>query len=135
MPQVAQRYRLNPDQTLDYYLRTPSGQMVQASTVASLADSVVPESINRFQQLNAAKIQGVFAPGLSQQQVLDFMRQTLHEVASAGYSADYAGQSRQFQQESGGFVFIMLFAVVIIFLALSVQFNSFRDPLIILVSV
>jgi len=135
MPQVAQRYRLNPEQTLDYYLRTPSGQMVQASTVASLADSVVPESINRFQQLNAAKIQGVFAPGLSQQQVLDFMRQTLQEVASAGYSADYAGQSRQFEQESGGFVFIMLFAVVIIFLALSVQFNSFRDPLIILVSV
>ncbi|MDQ6978764.1 MAG: efflux RND transporter permease subunit, partial [Mariprofundaceae bacterium] len=135
MPQVAQRYRLNPEQTLDYYLRTPSGQMVQAATVASLADSVVPQSINRFQQLNAAKIQGVFAPGLSQQDILDFMRQTLQAVASAGYSADYAGQSRQFAQESGGFVFIMLFAVVIIFLALSVQFNSFRDPLIILVSV
>ncbi len=109
--------------------------MVQASTFATIEHSVVPESINRFQQLNSATISGVYAPGVSQQQVLDFMQQMLNELAPAGYSVDYAGGSRQYMQESGGFVFTMLFAIVIVFLALAIQFNSFRDPLVILVSV
>ena len=135
MPQVAQVERLNPEQVLDYYVRTPSGKMVKASTFASIEQSVVPESINRFQQLNSATISGVYAPGVSQQQVLDFMQKTLKELAPAGYSVDYAGGSRQYMQESGGFVFTMLFAIVIVFLALAIQFNSFRDPMVILVSV
>jgi len=135
MPQVAQAVRLNPEQVLDYYIRTPDGAMIQASTVASISHQVVPESINRFQQLNSATISGVYAGGLSQQQVLDFMQKTLNEVAPSGYSVDYAGPSRQFVQESGGFVYMMLMAIVIVFLALSVQFNSFRDPMVILVSV
>ncbi len=135
MPQVAQVARLNPEQVLDYYIRAGDGTMIPASTVATISHEVVPESINHFQQLNSATISGVYAGGLSQQQVLDFMRQTLHDVASSGYGVDFSGQSRQFVQESGGFVFTMLFAVVIVFLALSIQFNSFRDPLVILVSV
>jgi multidrug efflux pump len=135
MPQVAQQDRLNPEQVLEYYVRTPSGEMVQAATFATIEQSVVPESINRFQQLNSATISGVYAPGVSQQQVLDFMRQVLSELAPAGYSVDYAGGSRQYMQESGGFVFTMLFAIVIVFLALAIQFNSFRDPFVILVSV
>jgi len=135
MPQVAQEHRLNPEQVLDYYIRTPTGAMIPASTVASIAYEVVPESINRFQQLNSATISGVYAPGVSQQQVLDFMLLTLNQEAPSGYSADYVGPSRQYMQESGGFVYTMLFAIVIVFLALSIQFNSFRDPLVILVSV
>ncbi|MDX8412454.1 MAG: efflux RND transporter permease subunit [Mariprofundales bacterium] len=135
MPQVAQTDRLNPEQVLDYFIRTPSGAMISASTIASITHQVVPESINRFQQLNSATISGVYAPGVSQKQVLDFMTKTLGEVAPSGYSIDYAGPSRQYMQESGGFVFTMLFAIVIVFLALSIQFNSFRDPMIILVSV
>jgi len=135
MPQVAQEHRLNPEQVLDYYIRTPSGEMISASTIASISYEVVPESINRFQQLNSATISGVYAPGISQQEVLDFMQQALDEAAPTGYSPDYAGPSRQYMQESGGFVFTMLFAIVIVFLALSIQFNSFRDPLVILVSV
>jgi len=135
MPQVAQVVRLNPEQVLDYYLRTPDGAMVPVSTVATLTHEVVPESINHFQQLNSATVSGVFAGGLSQQQVLDFMTRTLHEVAPTGYAIDYAGQTRQFVQESGGFVYMMLLAIVIVYLALSIQFNSFRDPLVILVSV
>jgi len=63
------------------------------------------------------------------------MRNALKEIVPSGYSVDYSGQSRQFMQESGGFVFTMLFALVIVFLALSIQFNSFRDPIVILVSV
>ncbi len=135
MPQVAQMDRLNPEQVLNYYIRSPSGKMISAETIASISHEVVPESINRFQQLNSATISGVYAPGVSQQQVLDFMLQALNEAAPTGYSADYAGSSRQYMQESGGFVFTMLFAIVIVFLALSIQFNSFRDPLVILVSV
>jgi len=135
MPQVAQQDRLNPEQVLDYHIRTAGGSMIPASTVASISDKIVPESINRFQQLNSATIQGVYAGGISQKQVLDFMANALHEVAPSGYTMDYAGPSRQFMQESGGFVFTMLFAIVIVFLALSIQFNSFRDPLVILVSV
>ncbi len=135
IPQVLQESRLNPEQVLDYYIRAADGTVIPASTVASITHEVVPESINHFQQLNSATVQGVYAPGISQQQVLDFMRQTLKEVAPAGYTADYSGQSRQFMQESGGFVFTMMFAIVIVFLALSIQFNSFRDPVVILVSV
>lgn len=135
MPQVAQQDRLNPEQVLNYHIKTKDGSMIPASTVASISNKIVPESINHFQQLNSATIQGVYAGGISQQQVLDFMANALEEVAPSGYTMDYAGPSRQFMQESGGFVFTMLFAIVIVFLALSIQFNSFRDPLVILVSV
>jgi multidrug efflux pump len=77
----------------------------------------------------------VIGPGVSLGQALQFMQDTLQEVAPSGYAADYAGQSRQFEQESGGFLVTMLFAIIIVFLALSAQFESFRDPIVILVSV
>jgi multidrug efflux pump len=133
--QVAQVDRLNPDQLDNYYIKTPGGQMIPASTVAHLTYQTVPESINHFQQLNSATISGVIAPSVSLGQALQFMRDTLQQVAPSGYAADYAGQSRQFQQESGGFLVTMFFAIIIVFLALSAQFESFRDPLVILVAV
>jgi multidrug efflux pump len=133
--QVAQVDRLNPDQLDNYYIKTPEGGMIPASTIAHLTFQTVPESINHFQQLNSATIQGVIGPGVSLGQALQFMRDTLQEVAPSGYAADYAGQSRQFQQESGGFLVTMLFAIIIVFLALAAQFESFRDPIVILVSV
>jgi len=135
IPQVLQRDRLNPDQVLDYQVRTPDRTMLPASTVASFQRQVAPEAINRFQQLNSATISGVFSPSVSQAQVLDFMRRTLLEVAPTGYQIDHSGVSRQFVQESGGFLITMVFAIIIVFLALAAQFNSFRDPVIILVSV
>jgi multidrug efflux pump len=133
IPQVLQVNRLNPSQVLDYYIKTPSAGLIPLRTVASLKYDVVPESITRFQQLNSVTISGV--SGVSQGEVLQFLRDTLHEVAPTGYSVDYAGQSRQYMQESGGFLVTMLFAVVIVFLALSALFESFRDPVVILVSV
>ena len=135
IPQVKQADRLNPDQILDYYIRTPSGQMIQARTVASIQQRVVPQSINHFQQLNSATISGVSTPFISQADLLEFMRQTLKEVAPSGYSMDYAGPSRQFMAESGGFLVTMFFAILIVFLVLAAQFESFRDPIVILVSV
>ncbi len=133
IPQVLQKDRMNASQVLDFYLRTPDGSLVTASTVASLKTSVVPQAINRFQQLNSATIGGV--SGASQGEALTFLTKTLHEVAPSGYNVDYAGQSRQFVRGSGGFIATLIFAIIIVFLALSAQFESFRDPVVILVSV
>src|SRR6185369_16575640 len=133
IPQVLQADRLNPDQVLDYYVRAPNGSVIPASTVASIKNEIVPQSINRFQQLNSATISG--ATGMSQGEALQFLRDAIAEVAPSGYSVDYAGQSRQFVQESGGFGTTLLFAIIIVFLALAAQFNSLRDPIVILVSV
>jgi multidrug efflux pump len=133
IPQVLQADRLNPNQVLDYYVRAPGGPVFPASTVASLKNQVVPESINRFQQLNSATLSG--ATGMAQGDALKFLQDTLTEVAPSGYHLDYSGQSRQFVQESGGFAQTLLFAVIIVFLALAAQFNSLRDPIVILVSV
>jgi len=133
IPQVLQKDRLNPSQVLDYYVHGGDGSLIQAGTLASITTSTVPESINHFQQLNAATISG--APGVSQATALKFLRDTLAEIAPSGYTADYAGQSRQFMLGSGSFMVTLLFALVIVYLALAAQFESFRDPTVILVSV
>ncbi|HKT73592.1 MAG TPA: efflux RND transporter permease subunit [Steroidobacteraceae bacterium] len=133
IPQVLQKDRLNPSQVLDYYLRAGDGTLVPASTVAHLESGTVPEAINHFQQLNSATIAG--SPGVSQMDALQFLRNALHEVAPAGYNVDYSGQSRQFVRGSSGFLVTLLFALVIVYLALAAQFESLRDPAVILVSV
>jgi multidrug efflux pump len=133
IPQVLQVDRLNPDNLLDFYIKTPAGDLIQTSTIASITNSVVPESVNHFQQLNSATISGV--AGVSQGEALEIMRAALKEVAPSGYTVDYSGQSRQFVHESGGFVGTLAFAIIIVFLALAAQFESFRDPIVILVSV
>ncbi len=133
IPQVLQADRLNPDQVLNYYIGLPNGSVIPASTVATIKHEVVPRSLNHFQQLNAATISGV--SGMSQGDALTYLSGLVKEVAPTGYTVDYAGQSRQFSQESGGFGATLLFAVIIVFLALAAQFNSLRDPIVILVSV
>jgi multidrug efflux pump len=133
IPQVLQKDRLNPSQVLDYYVRGGDGSLIQASTMAHITTSTVPESINHFQQLNSATISG--APGVSQATALKFLRDTLQAIAPSGYTADYSGQSRQFMLGSGSFVVTLFFALIIVYLALAAQFESFRDPAVILVSV
>ncbi len=135
IPQVEQRFRLNPDQLRHYYLRSQSGGMVPLSSVVHLESTVQPESINHFQQLNSATIQGVPLPFVSQGQALEDLKLLAQRTLPAGYTYDFSGPSRQFEQESGGLVLTFFFALVIIFLALAAQFESFRDPIIILISV
>jgi multidrug efflux pump len=135
IPQVEQRYRLNADQVLDYYIKTSDGTAVPLSTVASLNTTTVPESLNHFQQVNAATISGVAAPGVITGEALATLKAIADKSLPKGYTIDYGGQSRQFVQEASGFAATFGFALIIIFLALSAQFESFRDPLIILVSV
>lgn len=135
IPQVEQRQRLNADQVLDYYIKTSDGTAVPLSTVASLKTTTVPQSLNHFQQVNAATISGVAMPGVITGEALATLKEIADRTLPKGYTIDYGGQSRQFIQESSGFAATFGFALIIIFLALSAQFESFRDPLIILVSV
>jgi multidrug efflux pump len=135
IPQVQQRFRLNPEQVLNYYIRTAGGAPVPLSTVATISTRVVPESLNHFQQVNDAMIQGVTAPGVSLGTAVAFLQDLAARELPPGYQVDYGGLSRQFVQESGGFVFTFGFALIIIYLSLAALFESFRDPLIILVSV
>jgi multidrug efflux pump len=135
IPQVMRRDRLNADQLKDYYINTASGEAVPVSTIASLRTAVVPESLNRFQQLNSATISAVTVPGVTLGAGLATLRDISSEVLPKGYSIDYAGQSRQYVQESAALLVTFFFALVIIFLALAALFESFRDPFIVLVSV
>lgn len=135
IPQVQQRSRLNTDQLLNYYIRTADGTPIPLSTVARITTKTVPESLNHFQQLNSATIQGVAMPGVAQGDALNYLKDLAARTLPPGYSVDYAGPSRQFIQESSGFVATFAFALIIIFLSLAALFESFRDPLIILVSV
>jgi multidrug efflux pump len=135
IPQVQQRYRLNARQLLDYYIRTGDGSLVPLSTIASIKTSTVPESLNHFQQLNSATIPGVAMPGVAQGDALTYLQNLSKRVLPEGYSIDYGGLSRQYIQETSGFLTTFGFALIIIFLALAALFESFRDPVIILVSV
>ncbi|MDE2166588.1 MAG: efflux RND transporter permease subunit [Alphaproteobacteria bacterium] len=135
IPQVQQVSRLNSDQLLHYYIKAADGTPVPLSTVAHIETAAIPESINHFQQLNSATIQGVALPGVALGTALATLKDLAGRTLPPGYSIDYAGTSRQFIQESGGFVATFAFALIIIFLALAALFESFRDPVIILVSV
>ena len=134
IPQVRQNDRLTTEQLLGYYIRTSDNSMVPLSTVAHLDHKTVPETLNHFQEINAATISGVAMPGVAMGDALATLKD-LAKSLPAGYSVDFGGASRQTEQESGGFVATFLFALIIVFLALAALFNSFVDPIIILVSV
>ena len=129
IPQVERDQRLNPDQLLNYHVRGPDGQLIPLSTIATLKESVQPRTLNRFQQLNAVKITGV---GPSVDAALTKLEAKAREILPPDYSIDYGGQSRQLRTEGGALWKAGLLALILIFLVLAAQFNSFRDPFIIL---
>lgn len=135
IPQVEQKFRLNTKQLLDYYIKASDGSTVPLSTVAKIVSKTVPESLNHFQQINSATVSGVAAPGVSMGEALDTLKQLAATTLPRDYSVDFGGASRQQEQESNGFVAMFGFALIIIFLSLAALFNSFRDPLVILLSV
>ncbi|HEX9850692.1 efflux RND transporter permease subunit [Candidatus Deferrimicrobium sp.] len=130
IPQIQRVNRLNPDQLRDVYVTGPGGRLVPVSTVATLRESVVPRSLNRFQQLNAVKISGVAVRPLDE--ALRYMEDEAAKILPKGYVIDYTGESRQLRTEGGKFLPAFGLAIVLIFLVLAAQFNSFRDPLVIL---
>jgi multidrug efflux pump len=135
IPQVVRSARLNVAQLNNYYVTAQNGINVPLSAIATISTTVIPESINHFQQQNSATIQGVPSPGVTEAQALLTLQQLSAKILSPDDNMDYGGEMRQYVQENSGFILTFAFAVVIIFLSLSALFNSFRDPLIILVSV
>ncbi len=135
IPQVRDEFRREGDQLNQYYIRTGTGETVPLSTVVSFSERTQPSQLTQFQQLNAATIQGVPRPGVSLGDALDFLNQKAEELFPGGFYANYAGESRQFAQEGSAMMITFFFALLVIYLVLAAQFESFRDPLIILVSV
>ncbi len=130
IPQIERIGRLNPDQLEDLYVSGPDGRLVPLSTVATLKESVVPRSLNRFQQLNAVKISGVAVRPLDE--ALRFLEDEAANLLPKGYTLDYTGESRQLRGEGNKFLPAFALAIALIFLVLAAQFNSFRDPFVIL---
>lgn len=130
IPQIQRIDRLNPEQLQRMYVTGLNGQMVPLSSVADLKNSTVPRSLNRFQQLNAVKISGVSVRPLDE--ALQFLEKEAALILPTGYVVDYTGESRQLRSEGNRFVPAFILAVVLIFLVLAAQFNSFRDPFVIL---
>ncbi|MEJ2228228.1 MAG: efflux RND transporter permease subunit [Alphaproteobacteria bacterium] len=135
IPQVQRSDRLNTDQILNYYIGTVDGVPVPLSTVAKITTKTVPQSLNHFQQLNSSTVQGIMMPGVSQHEALTYLQNLAARILPQGYSVDYGGQSRQYMQESSSFLVTLAFSTIIIFLSLAALFESFRAPIIILVSV
>lgn len=133
--QVQRSDRLNAQQLTNYYTRTRTGELIPLSTLVTLKESAQPQVLNRFQQLNAVGIIFAPRPGVSKGEALAVLEQAAKEVLPQGYSVDYAGESRQFKQEGTTMLVTLLFALIIIFLVLSAQFESFRDALIMLITV
>jgi len=133
--QASQGFRLTKEWLERYYLRTTSGDLVPMSTVISVKKQVKPNNLKQFQQLNSVTIQGFVMPPNTLGTGLEFLDQTLTEVAPTGYRAGYEGESRRYIQESRGFLLLFATSLVFIYLVLSAQFNSFRDPFIVLISV
>ena len=130
IPQVKRTERLNADQLKDIYVSGPNGKLIQLSTIATIRHKTVPRSLNRLQQLNSVTLSGVPVGPLDQ--ALKFMETEAAKILPKGYSIDYTGESRQLRTEGSKFLPALLLAIVLIFLVLAAQFNSFRDPLIIL---
>jgi multidrug efflux pump len=130
IPQLLRTERLNPEQLKDIHVTGPDGQLIALSSIATLKDSVTPRTLNRFQQLNAVKISGVAVRPLDQ--ALTFLEDEAAKILPSGYVIDYTGESRQLRTEGDRFLPAFLLAIVLIFLVLAAQFNSFRDPFVIL---
>jgi multidrug efflux pump len=132
IPQIKRAERLTPDQLEDIYITGAGGKLVPLSTFATLKTSTEPRELKRFQQLNAVRIQGVIPPGVSLDKALSFLEAEARQILPQGFTVDYAGESRQLRTEGGKFLLTFVLSAILIYLVLAAQFESFRDPFIIL---
>ncbi len=132
IPQIKRSERLTPEQLSDIHVTGPDGRLVPLSTFATLRTTTEPRELKRFQQLNAVRIQGVIPPPVSLDQALTFLEDEARAILPPGFTLDYAGQSRQLRTEGGKFLATFLLSAILIYLVLAAQFESFRDPFIIL---
>src|SRR5438067_1944332 len=132
IPQVSRSERLTPDQLSQMYITGAGGKLVPLSTFATLQTSTEPRELKRFQQLNAVRIQGAIPPGVSLDTALTFLETEAKKILPRGFTIDYAGESRQLRTEGTKFLGVFLLSAILIYLVLAAQFESFRDPFIIL---
>ena len=134
IPQIRRADRLTPDQLENIHVTGAGGRLVPLSTFATLRTSTEPRELKRFQQLNAVRIQGVIPPQVSLDSALRVLEDEAKRILppGQGFTVDYAGESRQLRAEGSGFLGLFLLSAVLIYLVLAAQFESFRDPLIIL---
>ena len=132
IPQVKRTERLTPDQLSDMYITGAENKLVPLSTFATLRTTTEPRELKKFQQLNAVRIQGVIPPPVPLDQALSFLENEARQILPQGFTIDYAGESRQLRTEGGKFLGVFLLSAVLIYLVLAAQFESFRDPFIIL---
>jgi multidrug efflux pump len=132
IPQVKRSERLTADQLSQLYVTGANGQLVPLSTFATLQTSTEPRELKRFQQLNAVRIQGAIVPGVSLDSALKWVEDEAHKTLPRGFTLDYAGESRQLRTEGSKFLGVFLLSAILIYLVLAAQFESFRDPFIIL---
>jgi multidrug efflux pump len=130
IPQIQRADRLNPAQLQEIYVTGPEGRLMPLGSVATLRNSAEPRSLKRFQQLNSVKLSGVAIRPLDQ--TLRFLEDEAAKIMPPGYVVDYTGESRQLRAEGSKFLPSLVLALLLIFLVLAAQFNSFRDPFIIL---
>ncbi len=135
IPQADRGFRLTKEWLERYYLRTENGELVPLSTVISLNQRVEPNSLTQYQQLNSVKLEGMMIPPNSLGTGLEFLSNALDEVAPVGYRAGHEGESRRFVQETDSFALLFAISLMFIYLVLAAQFNSFRDPFVVLVAV
>ena len=135
IPQADRRFRLQPEQLDDYYLRTGGGELVPMSTVVSFKRTVEPSQRTQFQQLNSVAVQGVMAPGVPLGDALGYLEEQARKDFPKGFTWDFSGQSRQYAQQGSALLITFFMSLLVIYLVLAAQFESWRDPLIILVSV
>lgn len=135
IPQVARDYRLSADMLKDYYVRSSSGHLVPLATFASLKQTVEPTERTQMNQLNSLTLQGVKAPGVTMGDALNVLKNIAEQILPKGYHYDYLGESRTEVKGTSDFAWLLFFALLVIYLVLAAQFESWRDPLIILVSV
>jgi multidrug efflux pump len=132
IPQVQRVDRLTPDQLEHIYVKGSADKLVPLSTFATLKTTTEPRSLNKFQQLNAVRIQGVIPPNVPLDKALTFLEDQAKQILPQGFTVDYAGESRQLRVEGSKFLGTFLLSAILIYLVLAAQFESFRDPFIIL---
>lgn len=132
IPQIERADRLNADQLSQIYVKGSSNQLVPLSTFATLKTTTEPRSLNKFQQLNAVRIQGVIPPNVPLDKALTFLEDQAKQILPQGFTVDYAGESRQLRVEGSKFLGTFMLSAILIYLVLAAQFESFRDPFIIL---
>jgi multidrug efflux pump len=133
IPQIGDKDRATVDPLLDLKIKTPGGQLVPVSTFTHIETSTAPRTLNRFQQRNAVRIFGGVKPGVTKEEGLRVLETAAAAASGVGVAIDYAGESRQIRHEGSALIVTLGFAVVLIYLVLAAQFQSFRDPLIVLV--